>query len=71
MAQTLLRFIHRENEHIGLNLFNHFGEVTPVRYLANNFNVRLVGNSGHHEFPHQAGPICNKDADSLHIVLQC
>jgi hypothetical protein len=28
----------------------------------------LIGDSSHHQFPHQAGPIRNQHADSLHIV---
>jgi hypothetical protein len=65
----LLGLVHGKNQYIRPNLLDCFGQVTLVPNFTDNLDVGLVGNGGHYEFPHQAGPICNQHADSFHPVF--
>ena len=63
---ALLGWIQRYNEEVGLGPFNRFKDCGLLLKHSNDFNVRLIGNRGKDQFPHQPGPICNQDFDCLH-----
>ena len=64
--RSFLRLVERNDQEVGLGPFDGLKDAGFVIQHAHYFNVRLIGNRGENQFPHQPGPICNQHFDCLH-----
>jgi len=59
--------VERNDQEIGKHLRYGRFDLPLVLYLAYDLNSFLIGNGRQDQFPHQSGPVCHQDSDTLHV----
>lgn len=60
--------VERYDQEIWMSLSNRVSDPGFLLDLTDDFDVRLIGNGGHHEFAHETWAVCNQHSDGCHGI---
>jgi len=66
LGDAFVGVLERENQDVGLGLFDRLRQFALIMYFANHFDIGLVRDYGEDKLSHQSGTVCNQNSHSFH-----